>query len=119
MFRAAFGASWVAALAGDLQASLELAEQAERLAGSGSGGVYLDQLATALGLAQLKTGREEEGTQRLRSAMEISRERIASGSEWIDLRWNLARSAAALGDRAGALDYAREALDAGFMMNPR
>ncbi len=114
-----FGASWVAALAGDLQASLELAEQAERLAGRGSGGIFMDELATALGLALLKTGREEEGMQRLRSGMASSRARIAAGSEWVDLRWNLARASAALADRASALEWAGKALDAGFMMNPR
>jgi len=119
MFIDVFDASWVAALAGDFQASLELAEQAEGLAGSGSGGVYIDELATTLGLALLKTGREEEGTQRLRSGMDHSRALIAAGFEWTASRWNLARSAAALGDRAGALEWASKALDAGFTTNPR
>ena len=118
-FLSVLSASWVAALAGDLHTSLELAERAQSLAGSGSGGGYFDVMATALGLALLKTGREEGGLQRLRSGMEHSRARIAEGFEWIAPRWNLARSAAALGDRAGALDYAREAFEAGFMMNPR
>ncbi len=118
-FLSVLSASRVAALAGDFQTSLELAEQAQSLAGSGTGGVFYDEMASALGLALLKTGREEEGAQRLRSGMEWSRARIAAGSEWVDLRWNLARASAALGDRASALDYARQALDAGFMMNPR
>jgi hypothetical protein len=118
-FAYVLGDSWMAALAGDPQTSLEFAERAQSLAGGGPGGVYYDELATTLGLALLKTGREEEGTQRLRSGMESSRARIAAGWDWVEPRWNLARSAAALGDRAGSLDYARQALDASFMMNPR
>ena len=112
-------ASWLAGLAGDFQTSIELAERAKGLAGSGSGGVYMDDLASTYGLALLKAGRTEEGAQRLRWGMERSREFVAAGFEWVGSRWDLARSAAALGDRAGAFDYARKALDAGFMMNPR
>jgi TolB-like protein len=116
------GASEVAAMAGDYQQALALAEGAADLGQVDSRTSYaggIRALPLRLGFALVMTGHEEEGRRRLEESLVLLRGLIDTGADQPSLYWDLAGTYAALGRQAPAVEWAQKAIDAGYKNNPR